>query len=436
MGNYKKYRHTIKHNFSLLIKSFKKIFYYGSVVDSWLPEIMLLPYITLQWHQDHTWYRVIAPPGSGKSAHLSLLTEYEKSYVIDEMTPKSFVSGFRGSGGKDPSSLLQLDNKVLIITDESTIMEQRQEDRNQVQAILRKTFDGSYGKKFGNIKEKQEYTVYFNMLVASTPQIDRFFLYNQALGERYVNFRLQIPNRKEIAIRAYENQFTKFNDKHSKLRQKVNRFLTQFPAVDITEIKIPNNVGKLLIDVANFITLIRTHISRDSSGQHITTLPQAEAAGRLVKQMTQTAIALAILNGDLSVKQEHIEKVMYMALGSVMAVVVFVLYHIYLFSIEDTENDELPWFSPQTIGIRTTLSLRTTITIIEDLAIHRVLTIRQGKKQGGRLREYSLDSDVFKFIKKIGLFKYYIPPCAKFINAGKLDRTRLRKNRKRKGQVP
>ncbi|KKK91527.1 hypothetical protein LCGC14_2712050, partial [marine sediment metagenome] len=151
----------------------------------WLPEIMLYPFVSLDWKNIPTWYRIIAPPGSGKTAHLSLIADFYLSYTLDEFTPKSFISGFRGPGGQDMSTLPQLNGKVLVILDESIMMEQRQEDRNAVQSLLRKAYDGVVSKSFGNIKDKVEHKAYFNIIAAATPQIDRYFLYNQALGERF-----------------------------------------------------------------------------------------------------------------------------------------------------------------------------------------------------------------------------------------------------------
>ncbi len=113
--NKKKY--NILKAFNLLMDEFQKLFYYGCIVDTWLPEIILYPFVSLEWKNIPTWYRIIAPPRSGKSAHLSLIPDFYLSYTLDEFTPKSFVSGFRGSGGQAPSTLPQLDGKVLIISD-------------------------------------------------------------------------------------------------------------------------------------------------------------------------------------------------------------------------------------------------------------------------------------------------------------------------------
>lgn len=421
--SYRKERLRVRKRFASLMQAFKELFYYGCEVDSWLPEIMLLPYITLQWKKDPTWYRIIAPPGCGKSKHLSLLEGFEFSYIIDDFTPKALISGFRGLG-EDPSKLPQLDGKVVIIQDESTLMEQRKEDRNIVQTILRKAYDGRVTKAFGNIAEKQNYQSHFNLLVASTPAIDRYFLYQVALGERYINYRAQIPNRREIAVRAFNNQFIPFTARYEKLRKKVHRFLGNMPAAEMTDVKFPKAIQRLFIDCADFIALIRTHVTRDSSGRHVTTLPQAESAGRLVQQMSQTAIADAIIHGDSCITIEHATKAIYLGIGSVMAIISFMLYHVIDYSKSHQEGPYDAWFALQQMVIRTALGRITVGKILEDLAIHRVLDIRQGAKQGGRLVEYRINRNAYDMIAYAGIFRHYIPVCHALLNVRQKDRAR------------
>lgn len=427
--SYKGKRLRIRVNYNKIIEAYKEIFFYGCKVDEWLPEITLMPYLTLQWKLDPTWFRIIAPPGSGKSAHLGILDDYDKTYQVDEFTPKSFVSGFRGNAGEDPSKLQDFDGKVVTISDESTLMEQRQEDRNAVQSILRRAFDGKVTKTFGNIREAQTYKSRFNMLVGSTPTIDRYFLYNQALGERYINYRLQVPNREELAVRAYENQFNDFADKIGALKERVYKFLDSMPKVNITDVKVPDQQREELILCANFIALVRTHITRDSTGTHVTTLPQAESAGRLIKQMTQTAIANAILHGNLEVKPANLERAIYFGVGSVTAVISFILYHIINHAEAVGVGKEASWFSMHQMVIRTALGRRTTQRILEDFAVHRVLEIRDGGGKGGRKIQYSLKPAMYECIKDVKLFDYYNPPFQEVLKLRKKDRVRTLKRK-------
>ena len=59
------------------MSAYSKLYYYGSVVDKWLPEITFLPFVSLPWKLNPTWYRVIGPSGGGKSTHFKAIERYE-----------------------------------------------------------------------------------------------------------------------------------------------------------------------------------------------------------------------------------------------------------------------------------------------------------------------------------------------------------------------
>lgn len=423
--NIKDNNHTLK-SFNKIMREFRKLFYYGCDVDSWLPEIMLYPFVSLEWKNVPTWYRIISPPGSGKTAHLSLISDFYLSYAIDEFTPKSFISGFRGHNNQDMSTIPQLNGKVLVMLDESTMMDQRQEDRNQVQSILRRAYDGSVSKSFGNVKERVEHKAYFNILAASTPQIDRYFLYNQALGERYINFRMQIPNRLELAKRAYYNQLHDYKKKHNKLKLKLFRFLRRLPISKISDVKIDTQMKKTLIICADFIAQIRTHVPRDSMGRHITILPQPEAAGRLVQQMVQVAVSGAVLRGRNYVQQDQLSKAIYIALCSAPSVLTFILYSVWTYTSEKNTK----WFSVQNMVLYTAIGRISVVRVLEDLAVHRVLIMK--KHDNLRGYEYGLSKHAMYIIKRVNLFEYYVPPLAKTLTAPRLDHDMTSTTRKPK----
>lgn len=425
MNSYEKQKEKTKLRFQKLKKRFHSFFYYGCESDSWLFEVMLLPYVTLQWKSEPTWYRVIGPPGSGKTKHISLLEDHDLTYMIDEFTPKCFISGYRG-GGEDPSKLQDFDGKVVIIADESTLMEQRQEDRNLIQSILRRAYDGKVSKVFGNIKEKQEYVSHFNMITCATPQIDRYFLYNQALGERFLNYRLVIPNRERLAEIAYKNQFENPREKLDMLKLWLYNYLDKIPDTSMRDIRISKTFEQSIIRTANFISLVRTHITRDNKGKQITSIPQPESAGRLVQQVTQTAIAFTVLAGADEVTEKAIEKTNFISLGSITSIVIFVLFHIFRRHLECILLGKETWFGPRDLVLITKLGRGSISQIIEDFAIHGLVDMRMPKKQGGRLIEYELSNHILETIQDIGLFNRYTPPNVYVINKPRADRERLK----------
>lgn len=414
--SYKHDRLRVKREFQHLMRRFASVFYYGCDVDQWLPEIMLIPFITLGWEQLPVWCRVIAPPGSGKSAHLSLLEGYGKTFMLDEFTTKCFVSGYRGQN-EDPSKLPQMDNKVLVITDESTLMQQRAEDRNLIQAILRKSYDGNYARALGNIKEVVRHEANFNMLMASTPIIDSYYHYNQALGERTLNYRLQIPNRKELTRRSIYNQKHSYKQQHTQLKHATQRFLRRFPKTTINSVKLSHKMEDMFVECADFVALVRTHVSRDATGRQITTLPQAEVASRLVQLMIQLAVADAALHGDDHVDTLHADKAIYIALCSMPTITAYLLYKMLEQNLSGVKE-----FTVQSMILETGIGRQTISHHIEDLAIHKVLSMTQGHKQGGRSINYTLKAKTIQTIVSTRLFQHYMPMGSKQRKAKRKDR--------------
>lgn len=377
-------------------------------------EICLIPYITITWEATPIWVRIIATSSSGKSAHLSLLQDHCQSVVVDDMTPKSLISGFR-SAGEDPSNLPLFNGKVLVISDESTMMEQRAEDRAIVQSILRKAFDGKISKIFGNIRGIVEAEAHFNILAAATPIIDRYFSYTQTLGERFINFRLQIPHPEKITKRAFDNQRSGYTTKHKLLQDKVHGFLNEFPSVGINDVEVSDSLKDRITACADFIVRMRTHVSRDSTGKHVTMLPRQESAGRLVQQLIQVATACTILHGTSIMTDEFLDRAVYTSLSSVPDIITFSLYSAYRLS----KRKKGRWFSPQAFIINTGIGRATATQLLENFTILDILKIRKGKTGLGRSLEYTISDESIRKIENLGLFRYYRPPLFVRGNNGK-----------------
>lgn len=420
--SYGRQRFRVRRYFRELMKEAHSLLHYGSEVDRWFPELILLPFIGLQWRQNPIWLRAIAPPSSGKSEHFSFVEDSEFVYMIDVFTPKAFISGYRSQEGRDPSVVPQLNGKVVIISDESTLMEQSEKDRLEVQSLLRRIYDGKLSKKFGNIQEKQEYSVHFNLLIGSIPAIDRQFQYNQTLGERYVNYRLQIPDRSQLSRQSMGNLFNEYLVNKEKVKKKFCDFIRNMPDVDLNDIEIPDVYRELIAACADAIALIRTHINREKATHAVSVLPQAEPAGRLIKQMTQIVVADAIVRGDTIVSWEHLQKAIYVGLSSIKAVTVFILYHIVNREKMPGIRGEYRWFTPMDITVLSAMSRNTVSFILEDLAIHRILDIRSAKSGVGSKIQYKLNDEARHLFTDLQLFKHYMPPVNKVIEIEKVQR--------------
>jgi hypothetical protein len=231
-----------------------------------------------------------------------------------------------------------------------------------------------------------------------------------------------VPDRDALTRKAFANQFIDFAGETDKLSKQVYSFLDKIPPTSIQDIEISKAVEDYFVHCANMVAVIRTHITRDATGRQVTTLPQPESAGRLVKQMLQTAVASAILNGNETIDDHNIEVATYIIMGSVTAINIFILYSVWErdFTLQREGNSR--WFSAQDMVFQTALGRLTVVRVLEDFAIHRVLDIRRGRKQGGRQIEYSLSDGFREIIFETGLFDNYIPPVKEILSYKKKDR--------------
>ncbi len=227
-----------------------------------------------------------------------------------------------------------------------------------------------------------------------------------------------------LTKRAYHNQMHDYRRKHRLLSKRTMQFLSGIPKVKLTSISIGDDDRDTFVLCASFIALLRTHVPRDATGRHITILPQPEVAGRLVQQMVQIAASGTILRGHKKIQKEQMDKAVYMALCSVPTVIVFMLYNAWLYSKSGK------WFTIHDLVLQSTMGRVTVARIIEDLAVHHILSIR--KHEGLRGYEYTLSKNTAKQISSADLFKYYKPPNHKTLTSKRMDRDQFNPIQKRR----
>src|SRR5262249_36853310 len=122
-------------------------------------------------------------------------------YPLSELTPKTFASGLEIPGGSDPSLLCRLTKEILIFKDFTTVLQMRHEDQQAILAQLREIYDGRYDKTWGTGRELH-WEGRLGFVAGVTPIIDKHQAVMSVLGERFVLFRVILPDRKRLGLRA------------------------------------------------------------------------------------------------------------------------------------------------------------------------------------------------------------------------------------------
>lgn len=265
--------------------------------------IKLLPAIIianrLQGH-DPVWAFLIGPSGGGKTEFLNSLFDLSDVYPVSLLTPNTFLSGM---AGKNDSSLLpQIDKKILIFKDWTNILSQNKDARNEIMGQLREIYDGHMKKPFGT-GVVREWKGKIGLIAGVTGAVDMAQQMHSTLGERFIQYRLSMPDREEVAWRALNNGN---NQKEMRIALR-NAYYAFMKGIEMPKEMpvLPEEVKKEIISIANFSTMARSGVIREFSfKKEVIFVPAAEMPTRIVQQLSTVATGYLILNKGEALKED------------------------------------------------------------------------------------------------------------------------------------
>jgi len=251
---------------------------------------------------DPLWMFVVAPPG-GTKTELCRGFNGPHVYSLDTLTPQALLSGFKSKAGEQVDILSDLDGKLLVIKDFTSMLTKPQRVRDETFGRLRAAYDGSLEGAFGSGVKKQSRYATFGILAAVTPIIDNFTAVHSLLGERFIRIRTQYDRM--LATRGA----LKHLNKELQMRMEIGEILRialdfyKFKTKEIPVLK-SETINKL-IALANFTALARTGVPRNFRNE-ITTKPEPEVGTRLALQFSRLAQSLYVLG---TYTYEHIMRI-------------------------------------------------------------------------------------------------------------------------------
>lgn len=252
------------------------------------------------------WPLLVGPPGSLKTVLLTSLDGLPETYIIDQLTPKTFISGYRPNdeeGEEQPSGLLFRigDTGKIICPDFSTILAINREHRASILSDFRRIYDGCLRKEFGtggNMKER-EWRGRITFMAAGTGDVDRHYSLFSSLGERFLLIRWPRSGM-EAAQRAVTQDMKVVQQQVcDAVRSLLSGLEGQNPAVpsEMEQNRIPA--------LGDFIAYCRTPVVRNSRGaREIIDVPEAESATRISQQLCQLAKGSAALDRRVVVNEQ------------------------------------------------------------------------------------------------------------------------------------
>lgn len=255
---------------------------------------------------DPLWAFIVDASGAGKTELLRSLRDRENVHFVSKLSDKALQSGYRDPKhpDKDPSLLLELDEKILIIKDMSSLLSMRFDTRKTVLADLRDAYDQECDPAYGSVGQKH-YKARFSFIGAATLAIERIDTVEQELGERCIKFRGRSPDRREKVSKALAGLGLD-DTMRSQVKAAIWGFLDSLPRP--TGIVIPQLLREKLVTLADFTALARSHVTRDRQGilQYI---PRGEIGTRLVKEFGKLLVSLACIRGKSAPDEQDFQTV-------------------------------------------------------------------------------------------------------------------------------
>lgn len=243
--------------------------------------------------RDAVWVMMIGPSGGGKTELLGSLLDMPLMYPISLLTPNTFLSGFPGKG--DTSLLPKLTGKIMIFKDWTSILSMNKDARNEIMGQLREIYDGHMKKPFGNGRVA-EWRGKVGLIAGVTGAIDIAQQMHTTLGERFIHYRIDMPDRLEAARRCLQNG----KDVERMRKEMKDAMYALMKGIDTTQETpdLPEEAKEALVRVANLATMARSGVIRDfGMKKEVMYVPSAEMPTRIVQQLSTIATALMIVGG-------------------------------------------------------------------------------------------------------------------------------------------
>lgn len=237
---------------------------------------------------DPIWLFVVASPGATKTEIVRAF-DGPHIYPVDWITPQSLISGFRAKKGVNIDILPDLDGKLLVIKDFTTILEKPEKTKDDLFSSLRAAYDGSLAIAFGSGVKRKAVTARFGILAAVTQAIDKYYKIHTLLGERFLKLR-PFTDRKQAVKSAI-----KHSGQENAMREETKEVIRI--ALDFYKLRAKNprqpsdDTAEKIGALADLTAILRTGIPR-GHGHEIRHEPEPEVGTRLGKQFIRMAQAL------------------------------------------------------------------------------------------------------------------------------------------------
>lgn len=267
------------------------------VPDKGYLKLLCAAIIANRLDMDPFWLFIVGGSSAGKSEFLNMMSDLTDAYFVSAVTSKTFISGMKKSG-QETSLLMRIKNGTLLLKDFTSILSMHQEERKEVMGQFREIYDGKMVKHFGT-GQTVHWEGHIGLIAAVTTAIHVARELYASMGERFVMYAPEMPERLAVARKAIENTAS-IREIRLQLRVLMKEYLDETIGVPHHLYPIPDYFKEEMLELADFSTRARSTVERDwrSSAKEITFVHAIEMPMRFSSQLYTLAHAFCIMNED------------------------------------------------------------------------------------------------------------------------------------------
>lgn len=285
------------------------------------------------------WLLLVGVPSSGKTDLVRLLKDNPDVVYLDALTQNAFVSGERATKNKVHDLLSELNQKVFVIKDWTTILSLNDEHTRKILGELTNIYDQEFAK-FSSQRGNIEYQSSFSHIGAITPAtLNKHTNYLNTIGPRFLYYTPAQESDTDYE-RSFDNILNEEIDgEDSELRRKelekdarlyVSSYLNQLKNKSLNLKPLDSNAKKYLKKSAELIArcrgivVIKASSFMDENGKDVKYFetddtPQIEKPWRAVQQLKGLAKCLAFVTEKEEVGITELEIIKEVVLSSMPA---------------------------------------------------------------------------------------------------------------------
>ena len=367
--------------------------------DDRIIDVIFATHLTNQMCADPVWLIIIDAPSNAKTEILRGLSSHEDFYFLSTLTPATFISG-KNTKNKSASKIFEMDGKTLVFKDFTTILSMRAEPKAEILAQFREIYDGFYSKATGN-GPTITWEGKIGFIAACTPIYDRHYGVIGSMGDRFLLYRGPNNNAEKITLMAQKN-VGKEDEMRNEINKAFSKFLSQFNGTGAMQFNHNKVIDPKIRSLACFCAVARTPVERNPYTRTIDYVPQPEGPARLVKQLTQMGMGLAMVHAKTRIDVETYKTIRKIGCDLVPTIKFLILKH--LWKKQSIQGEVLTQTTSQ-VAAGINVPTNTAKSHLEDLMVVGALHRQREEFSEKAPYEWQITNMVADYIEQADIFR-------------------------------